>query len=320
MNKKQFLLLCGKIVFALGVSVWLINQIDFPELFRLAENGDSIYLLYGSLLIFLSLTIVQTLRLHALLYGYGIAFPACFRIVMVSLFFNSFLPTSVGGDMSKVFHLGGRTGNSLSGNIFLVLFERFVGGIVFLGFAFFVYLLIFEERFLAALKASPIGFDYDGAGHGPDISWLVYIAVIIGVGIIYFIARNYRAVFQKIMKLYFDIKNVVARMKMLNFVGVFGYSALFHLARMAGIFLFIRFLGKDYFFPDLIPMLFIAALVSILPISIGGLGALEGVMAALLMVFGLDKSSAIGVAFLHRIILFVASSVGGLFLIKGGER
>jgi uncharacterized membrane protein YbhN (UPF0104 family) len=317
MNKKQFLLLCGKIVFAVGVSIWLLWQIDFAELSHLARAGDSIYLVCGSLLIFLALTLVQALRLQALLYGYGIAFTTCLRMIMVSLFFNSFLPTNVGGDMSKVFYLRGQTGNSLSGNIFLVLFERFVGGIVFLGFVFFVYALVFEERISAALNASPFGLGHTGAEHGPVFTWIVYIAVIAGVVMIYFMAKNYQAVLQKIIKLYLEVKSVMARMKFINFLGVFGCSALFHLVRMAGIFLFIRYLGKDFFFPDLVPVLFFAALVSVMPISIGGLGVLEGVMAALLVLFGLDKSSAISVAFIHRIILYLASATGGLFLIKG---
>jgi uncharacterized membrane protein YbhN (UPF0104 family) len=58
-------------------------------------------------------------------------------------------------------------------------------------------------------------------------------------------------------------------------------------------------------------------MIALIPISLGGLGVVEGTIATLLGIYGVMDSAAIGVALINRGFLILVSVVGGLFYMLG---
>lgn len=105
MNLRRLALL-GKIAFTLALGALLLRQVDLAELGALVHAlGRQHLLAAGALLVLQSaLLAVRWQRLLVLL-GQHIPFGLAWRWLMVGLFFNQALPTSVGGDAFRIWCL-----------------------------------------------------------------------------------------------------------------------------------------------------------------------------------------------------------------------
>jgi hypothetical protein len=119
-----------RVLFTIFLFVLLINQVDFSEKDDLLIQISPIWMVLAILMnIFALLTIVW--RWKVIINGMGVhkSFLDLFYINLVSTFFGMFLPSSVGGDVSKMIMVAENTLNREAAAS-SVLIDRMIGMII----------------------------------------------------------------------------------------------------------------------------------------------------------------------------------------------
>ena len=148
MQKKTIFLLL-KISLSVALILWMTRDITLGSVFAvITESSPSLLTLAFSL--FFVGYVITAFRWRTLIRVQGGDAPIFFlvRSFMVALFFNNFLPSTVGGDVVRMYD-SWRLGNSKSDAVTVVLVDRFLGVIVLLWFALLA--LIFDEAVAGAV-------------------------------------------------------------------------------------------------------------------------------------------------------------------------
>jgi glycosyltransferase 2 family protein len=120
-----------KIVFSLGLLAYLINMADPEKIFaiisRIWTGGRLIYVILA-ILTFSIAILVYAYRWQVLLKGYNIHVGVfkLFKFYLIGLFFNNFLPTGIGGDITRIYNLIQEAGDRTIG-FASVMTERLLG-------------------------------------------------------------------------------------------------------------------------------------------------------------------------------------------------
>ncbi len=112
---------------SLGLLVYLVHMADFNKILRVLQQAElsGILVATGAFLmavLFLSVRWWILVRSHGLQVGLG----HLVIFYLIGFFFNNFLPTSIGGDLSRAFYLGQHTGQKAI-SIGTVFLERLLG-------------------------------------------------------------------------------------------------------------------------------------------------------------------------------------------------
>lgn len=120
-----------KIIFSLGLLSYLIYLAE-PEkiitiLSRIWTGGHVVYIFYA-ILTFTIAIFVYAFRWQVLLNGYNIKIKTLklFKFYLIGLFFNNFLPTGIGGDITRIYNLIQEAGDRTIG-FASVMTERLLG-------------------------------------------------------------------------------------------------------------------------------------------------------------------------------------------------
>ena len=120
-----------KIVFSLGLLSYLIYQAN-PEkilliLGRIWTGGHSNYIILATIAFTISI-LVYAYRWQVLLKGYNlhVGLFKLFVFYLIGLFFNNFLPTGIGGDITRIYNLIQEAGDRTIG-FASVMIERLLG-------------------------------------------------------------------------------------------------------------------------------------------------------------------------------------------------
>lgn len=128
-----------------GLAMWIVfRKVELAEVWALFKRSNPVYLL-AALLLFNVSKWLSAYRLRAILRALGIDLDMGFHLKLcyVGMFYNLFLPGSVGGDGYKVVYLNKRFSGKLKLLVASMLYDRAAGGAVLLAmaFAFSVYAL-----------------------------------------------------------------------------------------------------------------------------------------------------------------------------------
>ena len=142
MQKKTFFLLL-KISLSVALILWITEDIALDSVFTVMATSSTSLLIFAFSLFFVGY-VITAFRWRILIRVQGGDAPIFFlvRSFMVALFFNNFLPSTVGGDVVRMYD-SWRLGNSKSDAVTVVLVDRFLGVIVLLCFALLA--LIFDD-------------------------------------------------------------------------------------------------------------------------------------------------------------------------------
>ena len=295
-----------------GLLVFLFLRIDIREI--VAALGNISALLFGlGCLLFLCGQVINTERWRTLLVmALGSAPTRRFllRLVFVGMFFNFFLPSTVGGDVVRaemaMKRVGGRTDAYLS-----IVIARLM--------AFMAVLLIGLAASLFAWQR--LGwFDRDLA-----LSTLVFLLPIVAI----FVVTGTGAI---------DRLTRVKWLPMARLGGALGVVRSFRaytssrsglawvfvlsvLAQFAGNVFVVWALGEALGIP--VPLSFhmvaipLITLITLLPISINGIGVREGGFVYFYAKVGVAGDAAVALSLAYTLVLAVFSMLGGLSLLLG---
>ncbi|MFT6265451.1 MAG: hypothetical protein ACJAWS_001600 [Oleiphilaceae bacterium] len=296
----------GFIKFILGVSLIgiLVSQLDFSLVFTTLSESMVSYL-YLVVVFYLLATFFEVLRVYVLLKDFFSFFQVA-AVVFIGVFFNNFLPSSAGGDFYKIYSLK-KAKVAIEKGVVLVLFDRLMGVLVLVVFGV-LYSLINTKIFS--------GFVNKVEGFTPGIS-LEYFLIAAGVILLctYFLRGAIKGYYNKVSS---KIEQAIIFLKSFppeRYVIQFSLAACFHLARLFAIYYLVLSLNGYIVWHNIIFLLTIVTLISALPISFGGLGVREGLLAGGLMVFGVEANVAISVALINLSYLWLKALTGAFCLL-----
>jgi uncharacterized protein (TIRG00374 family) len=262
-----------------------------------------------ALIIHLIGIVIRTWRWSMLIKSFGapVSFGRLFYLYMAGTFFNTFLPTGIGGDVVKIIELAPERGGAQSFST--VLADRLTG--------------ILGSSLIALVVAL-----FDPA----DVPQPVVTLVIVTSAsvLIASLLLTQKRLFDKILahmplwpKLPTKIHKVYVALTSYS-IGAIARSTLislpFTITLIATQYALAIGLGVNApvrYFALFIPMV---ALVQLLPISFSGLGVREGAFQLLFSTVGVDNAQAVAMSLMYYIVRVVGGLIGGLMYLVGSLR
>jgi glycosyltransferase 2 family protein len=243
---------------------------------------------------------LHAVRLGILLRQQGIALPfrELHRITWISVFFGSFTPGGVGGDVSRLLHVHGRVPLNKTGGAVAVVADRVVGLATLL--------------FLAAAAANL--HVRSAADSAPELVALAplfaFSFVALGLGWTILARRRFSGRFAAL--------SAAARLTLrpvAPLLAALGVSLAIWTADFVAGWLLARALGWPVGLVEISVALAVAYTIASLPLSIGGHGVREGALVVVLGWFGLSAGAPqLAVAFL-ALMLLLSLAGGGVYLL-----
>jgi uncharacterized membrane protein YbhN (UPF0104 family) len=298
-----------RMAFGLGVLVWIARQIDYPTLASLVQRGDPWQLALGVGSSLVALHGLQWARLHLLIRGYTSSLATSIKIFYVGALFNNFLPSNVGGDAIRMLYLQGLRSENLGTPFMLMVLYR-VTSFAVLMLAGLAYVALEWRRLFGLL-----------AEHGLRVAlspstWLLG-ALALGALVLAFMWLRARHA-ARVREFARGCRAALALLSAMDVFVLLAETVLFHFLRMLSFFHLVRFGGQHVALGDLVFVVSATAVVSVLPITIAGLGVIEASITGLLGLFGVELSCAAGVALVNRAVMLLAAAIGGMIYLLGG--
>jgi len=299
--KRDHIFLVLKIGVTAGLVYLLIDNIDARSVAqRIAEA--SLAWFAAALVLFAVLVAFGVVRWWLVLRAVTRELPVflCTRLTLIGLFFNQTLPSTVGGDASRVFYTW-RAGIDASRAFNSVMLDRVAGLVVLVVLATAI-LPVVESRLDDPLATAGLRL-LIAAG------WIAAIGLFIFDNPLTRRFERYRiAAFA--LELSRDARRVTRRP--LTALGVVVSAAMVHVVTVAILWCLDRALGGNapytVYFLAMIPTL----LVISIPVSIAGWGLREQSLVILLGSLGIAAEHAASVSILYGIVLLVGGLPGGL--------
>ncbi len=261
-----------KIAFTILLIYLVLQKINFKEIQILFLKSNPVFILLAFLTYFLS-QIVSSWRLLSFLKSIGLElkFGFNFRLYLLGMFYNVFLPGGIGGDGYKIYLLRKKF-KLPTKRIFLALFFDRLSGLWAIGFIAVVLII-----FIPKIDIS--------------ITWplaALFLGTLVYFVIIYKFFKDYSR--------YFWIAHLKA-----------GVVQSLQLVSVIFILLGQNFDGK--FSPYLFSFL-VSTVAANLPLSVGGLGAREYAMTHASTFFGMDQNLAVFISATFWLLSTIASLAG----------
>ncbi|MEO6639137.1 MAG: lysylphosphatidylglycerol synthase transmembrane domain-containing protein [Ginsengibacter sp.] len=284
MNKikpRNLLKLFLKLGFTAILLYFVLRKINFEEIKKIFQRSNPVFIFVAFLVFFLS-QIVSSWRLLSFLNNIGLSlkFWFNFRLYLLGMFYNIFLPGGIGGDGYKIYLLHKKFQSPVK-KIFSALFFDRLSGLWAVAFTALIFLFFVPENIF-------------------PMSWIILIFIAACV-IYYVVLHKYFRVFSR----HFFANHLKAIVvQTLQVVSV------------ALILLAINFKGN--FAPYLFIFL-VSSVVSIIPFTIGGLGAREYVMIYAALILSIDKNVGVFISAAFWLISALVSLAGAYYAYRSRE-
>jgi uncharacterized membrane protein YbhN (UPF0104 family) len=229
--------------------------------------------------------------------GFTHSLARCTAFYFIGMYFNLFLPTSVGGDVVRAVYLNGGSGRRL--NAFLSVFlDRFTGLLILLALA------------CVAVAASPV----DLPPWIPLSVWGTAACAVAGLVMLPPLARGVGK-FDRVRRLSEGVR--LYRQEPGLLLNTAALSVFVQAANVVVVWLVGVAVGADVpasYYWVLVPMV---SLLTLLPVSLNGMGVREGGMVVFLTPLGIGEGTAMTLAFLWFSVFTVTSLLGGAVYLFG---
>jgi uncharacterized membrane protein YbhN (UPF0104 family) len=248
----------------------------------------------------------RVLAIHGIAYRFAELHRYCF----IAMFFNNFLPTSIGGDGYRIYKTFGN-GRSRSTSVVAVLVDRVTGIAALLVLGLVSAAVTYVARGDALSRAVLVLGGIGGAGA------LVVLVVVRG-GVWRWAARfeRVRAALELIREHALDYRRQPGRTARVILI-----SFLFHLWNSMSFFVLLRFgVHASCTLAELFVVLALTNLIAVLPISINGIGVQDGSFIYLMGQYGVPYDQAFVVMLMNRALVVPISLIGGALYFAEPDR
>lgn len=307
MNRK-WLAIAVKAAISILLIWFLLDRVDVTKVVARSRTLD-----VADALLCLAILVIQTglvtfrWWLVARITDTALSLPAALRILLIGMFFNQTLPSSVGGDAVRVW-LVTREGSSLGKAINVVLCDRVLALVVLVGLIGATLPAIYarvEDQAMRAALATLVGLG--------------------GVGLIGFlIAGESLAALLQRWRLTRPFGNLASDFRRLftrtAAIAPLALSAIIHALTVLTVMLLAWGLGIQAGFLDGLMIVPTVVLLTTLPISVAGWGVREGAMVAGFGLVGVPADAALALSVLYGLATIVVSLPGGIVWLAGRSR
>lgn len=261
-----------------GLAMYIVfRKVDFTTVWELVRKSNVWWLIFAFLLFNLS-KVFSAHRLRALLYAISIpiGYLHNLKLCYAGMFYNLFLPGSVGGDGYKVVYLNKRYTGKLKLLIASVLMDRVSGAAILLAMAlgFGVYVTPFFDFFP----------DYTNAG----LTILALLAIPALLVVTRFVFPSFWP----------------ARIPIILWsIGVQGVQVVCAYA-------ILRAFGVNELFTMYFVLFLVSSLASMLPLSFGGVGLRELVFVYASQYLPIDETPAVALGLMYFVVIAASSFIG----------
>lgn len=303
-------LIAIKALVTLALCAWLLGRADWGSVGAALARASyaELALVFAAML---ACVTISTWKWWCLLRIHGAQFPfaTLHRHYFVAMFFNNFLPTSIGGDGYRVYKTW-RNARSRTAAVLAVFTERLTGivsllliGLVAAGVGWY-------------RNANPLaGFVFHAGLAGLAVG-LPVVLLLLHPRVQRWIVSRPRlpGVVRQLIEHLGDYRRDPA-----GFALVIGISLGFHVFTLGWMWLLIHALGQAFSPVDLAVVAALLSLVAIVPLSINGIGLVDGSFIFLAGQFGLPYDPALAVMLIQRALLVPISVVGAWLYFRAGE-
>ncbi|KAF1084025.1 hypothetical protein SPSYN_02937 [Sporotomaculum syntrophicum] len=290
-----------KTIVSVILMAWLVKTIEWGQIANLLRNARLSWLLLAFLFVIISVLVsAYKWQLICRASGLKCELKELWKIYWCGLFFNNFMPSSIGGDALRIYWAGRYTGDA-TGTGTSVVVERVLAtvGLSFLG--------------LLAAPLVQIQVPYLKAFFIAMILGSLFVLVLILSPLSLLMSRLF-AGFPKVTALLNGLNTHGSRLrsqKGLIFMSLL-WSVIFQFCVvMVNISILHAFCVDRIALLEaclIIPATSVAAMI---PIGINGYGTREGAYAALFAYFGVNRAEAIAVSVVFALIVTISSLWGG---------
>ncbi|MDT4741717.1 lysylphosphatidylglycerol synthase transmembrane domain-containing protein [Bradyrhizobium sp. WYCCWR 12699] len=305
---KQAALFSVKLLLSIAVLVYIVRGLDLQQLRSHLVSVDPLLFVLALTLIFFQ-TFVLNGRWALIMRALGVSLDwfAGWRILMISLWFNQVLPSSVGGDAVRMWLLRQR-GVQWPEAVKGVAADRFTAliGLIVLMVAGLPFLMSRVSNQAAILAIGGLT-----------------LAGIAGTAVLLTLDRLPKRLIAHPAIASFVRFGTLVRFLLLQSerrVLLFGSALLIHLVTAAACYALARGVGAQLSMVDAGILIPPVVLLTAVPISISGWGVREGAMVACLGLAGVPSEQALSVSLLLGAISVIIGLVGGAIWLASPER
>jgi len=272
-----------KVLISAALVYFIFTKLDVASMLAMLKKTNPFFLLPATFFLVLS-KVFAAFRLNLYFHQLGVRLTQIsnLKLYWLGMFYNLFLPGGIGGDAYKGYVIKKKFPVPTKGVISALLLDRLSGLLlIFLYSCLFAVLL--QNEYLAPYRIA-IG----GAA-------LLSILVVWGLNI----------------KLFTSLHRI--------FWKSFGYSALVQGTQLISIVLILKALAISLNTIAYLFIFMISSIVSVIPLTIGGIGSRELTFFYGADVLGLDENTAVGVSMVFFLITAVVSLLGVFYHFKKPE-
>lgn len=312
---KRILVPLLKIVFSVLLIVYLFLKLGTQDIISQFFSANIWWILLG-VITFTFSNVLGAIQWYFLMKARGIHLPL-FRVIShyyVGLFFNNFLIGYVGGDAIRIYDISKASGDSANA-ISTVFFDRLIGFAMLTSLAI-LSILLWRNIFQSQAVIFIVLFIF--------LCWVLSFIVIFNAKIARKIGWIFRIVFPA--KIYDKVRNVYSNINSFKDAKQTLFSVILISLIVQSLRIVVHYFSAlsvsltphIKYFVIFIP---IVALISSLPISIGGIGIRESSAVALFsQIKSFQPEAIVAFEFLAYLIGLVATIPGGLFFILRKEK
>jgi glycosyltransferase 2 family protein len=315
-----------KIVFSVGILSYLFSKISLISFWESFLNARHNYIILAFVLYIIGQTIcAYKWELLAKTLGFRRRFKRFLAYYFIGMFFNLFFLGSIGGDVGKAYLLAGKEDSRMRAG-YSILADRFTGGMALITIAIIALISSPTIHVLPLLFKLMQWVGLDGGVFSASkhvISLWLRIGLVGACIVVWALVLT----FPLFLPLFPWLTRWAAKIKLGDFAVYWSHPGRMSLVlaisfcfqiinilvyALLGMALNLGIPLGDYFV--IVPLV---DLISILPISISGIGVREGSYVGLLYLLGVETSRGLAFGLLGFLVVMAASLLGGIIYVFG---
>jgi len=311
-SKKKILIYTAKILFSAGLLLFIAFKVDWTQMYGIVCNSNRWFLALALFMMVFEL-FLMSLRLMILMMARDISIPfkTIFKLNIISVFVGIFLPTKLGVDGLRIYYLS-KYSKNVTNSIFSITYDRLINLLTITTFAI-------AGFFIGGYYKTLPGFYFAIL---PMILVIIFLCLCTIKKIRTLIRKilNRLRIPEKVINFIDQVVNSFIRInkqpKLLS--SLLLLSVIFQSTRIIISFLFARAFGVGApigYFYIIIP---IVTIISMLPISIAGLGVPQGTSVYLLSLIGVPAEASFSFSISVYVGRLLLSLPGGYFFLREG--
>jgi uncharacterized membrane protein YbhN (UPF0104 family) len=321
---RKFLL---KIIFSLGILVYLFFHVPLLSFWEAFLDARHNYIILAFLLYIIGQGLsTYKWKLLAKTLGFRRRFKRFLAYYFIGMFFNLFFLGSIGGDVAKTYLLAGKQDSRMRAG-YSVLAERFTGGMALATIAIIALISSPTIHVLPLLLKLMHWVGLDTGISSPSIQHVISLWLRIGLIGVCVSVWALVFTFPLLLPLFPWLTKWAAKIKLGDFAVYWSHPgrmslvlAISFVFQILNILVF-ALIGMSldlgvpigYYFV-IVPLV---DLVSILPISVSGIGVREGLYVYLLYLAGVGISKGLAFGIVGFLVVMAASLLGGIIYVFG---